>query len=214
MNIFEKYYNCHDINRIIDTINDVIPLEGCHGRYHTTFVVDMVEYILKSLSYDARTIEIGKIAALLHDIGSIAGRQNHAQKSASLASVFLEEHDFKPEEKATIIQAIKDHSDAKNISSAIGAAVYIADKADIAKRRVLPSDNMSLFNKNLLEIEDVGIRISEKSMTINYITTDAFSKETLLTEYIKKFEVSAKAARCLGCTYHLQFNGLDEFVYE
>ncbi len=120
MDNYERLYNSTDINMILDNINEVINkvekgmLRGCHGRYHAMFVVDTVEYILKSLSYDSRTVEMGKIAALLHDIGNIAGRSNHACKSAALAAVFLENlEDLLSNEKDMIVQAIEDHSDGE-----------------------------------------------------------------------------------------------------
>jgi len=205
MNRYEKYHNCPDINKIIETINDMQSLTGCHGRYHTMFVVSTLEYILQSLSYDARIIELGKIAALLHDIGSIAGRTNHAGKSAALASVFLDTSDFYPTEKYMIIQAIEDHSEATNISSAIGAAVFIADKLDITKNRVLPLEEIDPWDKNLLEIEDVKIKIAGNSITIDYITTEAFSKEQLFSTYAGKIEMIVKAAAYLGCGCEVGF---------
>ena len=84
---YEKLCCDSNVNLLIDSINIVQnnDLIGCHGRYHTMFVVNTVAYILQSLFYDIRTIKLGKIAALLHDIGIIAGRKNHAQKSAALA---------------------------------------------------------------------------------------------------------------------------------
>lgn len=96
MNSYERLYHSTDIAMILDNVNEVLNkvgkgmLRGCHGRYHAMFVVNTIEYILKSLSYDPRTVELGKIAALLHDIGNIAGRKNHARKSAALADVFLD----------------------------------------------------------------------------------------------------------------------------
>jgi len=170
------------------------------------FVLDTIEHILKSLSYGTRTVELGKIAALFHDIGNIAGRWHHAQKSAALAVVFLDgSEQFLPEEKAIITQAIEDHSNGHKISSAVGAALLIADKLDITQKRVMPKENIDDFHKNLREIEDVIISVADKVMTVNYITTAAFCKNILLGEY-KGFNLSKKAAKYLGCTCEFQFN--------
>jgi len=90
MDAYQHLYKAPDINMILDTINDMFDKANkgmfvvCHGRKHAMFVVDAVEKILSSLAYDSRTVELGKIAALLHDIGNIAGRWNHAVKSAVL----------------------------------------------------------------------------------------------------------------------------------
>ncbi len=202
---------------ILDNINEMLNkmekgmLRGCHGRYHTMFVVDTVEYILKSLSCDSKTVELGKIAALLHDIGNIAGRWNHARKSAVLAAVFLDGlEDLLPNDKDTIVQAIDDHSDGENILSAIGAALLIADKVDISKRRRLHVESIDDWYRNLLQIEDVDINVSGGAMTINFITSGAFSKEAFVNGYKKAFNLMKKAAEYLGCICHYQFNGKEE----
>ena len=210
MNAYEKYRNDSDINKILDTVNEMQKgvFMACHGRYHAMFVVDTVEYILQSLSYDSGTVELGKIAALLHDIGNIAGRRNHAQKSAALAAVFLDGHDsLLPKEKDVIVQAIEDHSNGKNISSVVGAALLIADKVDISYKRVLPLEAIDDWHKNLLEIENVDLTICNKAIKINYITTEAFSKDLLVSGYAKGFNLPVKAAEYLGCTSHFHFNG-------
>ncbi|MCL2499201.1 MAG: HD domain-containing protein [Defluviitaleaceae bacterium] len=207
---YKLYRNDKDINKILDNINTVYKdtLCCCHGKDHALFVVDKVEYILKSLSCDERTIELGKIAALLHDIGNIGGRWEHARKSVGLASVFLDNPPhILPEERELILQAIEDHSKAENISSAISAALLIADKMHISKQRILPLELMDSWHKNLLEVEEVKIKISNKNITINCVTTESFSKQLLLDEYPKALTIFDKAAAYLGCSYQLLFNG-------
>jgi len=207
MGIYEKYCNDRDINKILDTVNDINKgiITGCHGRYHVMFVVDMVEHILGSLSYDARTVALGKIAALMHDIGNVAGRRNHAQKSAALAAVFLgDSHDLSLEEKNVIVQAVADHSEGENISSAVGAALLIADKVDLSCKRILPVDNIDDWHKNLLEIRDVEVRVAGDEIAVNYIATDAFLADALIGKYT---EVPTKAARYLGLACQILVNG-------
>ncbi|MCL2168823.1 MAG: HD domain-containing protein [Defluviitaleaceae bacterium] len=206
------FSNHSDINKMIDTINEMNKgvLTGCHGRYHAMFVVRTVEYILQSLSYDARMVEMGKIAALLHDIGNIAGRNSHARKGAALASVFLDDAGrLSPEERDIIVHAIRDHSEGKSISSAVGAALLIADKVHVSKERLLPTKNVDDWHKNLLEVENVDLQISDKSIIINYITTEAFCKDLLMDGYEKGFYLPIKAAEFLGCSCHFQFNGVN-----
>jgi HD superfamily phosphohydrolase YqeK len=217
MTAYNHYRNCTDINKILDNINPMLTPAGmytaCHGRYHALFVVDAVETILHSLSYDARTIELGKIAAILHDVGNIAGRWNHARKSAALAAVLLDYPvNLLPAEKDMIIQAIADHSEGKMIASAVGAALLIADKIDVSKKRVLPVKDMDDWHRNLLEIEKVELIILDKEIIINYIITDFFSKDVFFGEYKKGFDLPAKAAAFLGCRCCLQFNGTEEII--
>ena len=168
MGIYEEYHS-EGIFKILDAINRMWDYYVvCHGKYHALFVADTIEYLLKSLSYDARTIEIGKIAGLLHDIGCIVGRWNHASMSAAIVTVWLEASQvLLPEEKNIIIQAIKDHSEGKDLSSAVGAALLFADKIDCSKKRNLSPEPNHVRYKELSIIDDVEVNISEKILTIN-----------------------------------------------
>lgn len=215
MDSYERLYHSTDIAMILDNVNEVLNkaekgmLRGCHGRYHAMFVVNTVEYLLKSLSYDSKIVEFGKIAALLHDIGNIAGRWNHARKSAALAEVFLDDlEDLLPMEKDIIVQAIGDHSDGENILSPIGAALVLADKVDVSKRRRLHVEPMDNWYSNLLQIEDMHINVFGTEIIINFITTEVFAKEAFVTGYRKNFNLITKAAEYLGCTCNYQFNGM------
>ena len=215
MTNYERLYNSPDIAMILDNINQVLNreekgmLRGCHGRYHAMFVVDTVEYLLKSLTYDSKMVELGKIAALLHDIGNIAGRKNHARKSAALAKVFLDNiEDLQPSEKDMIIQAIGDHTDGKNISSPIGAALVLADKVDVSKRRRLHFEPLDNWYSNLLQIDDMEMNINGKQIIINFITTETFDKELFESGYVNCFDLITKSAEHLGCTCNFKFNGM------
>jgi HD superfamily phosphohydrolase YqeK len=224
MKYYEHLRNSHEINMILNTINDMYEkfhpriYAHCHGWYHAMFVADTVEYILKSLSYDTRTIELGKVAGLLHDIGMIAGRREHGRKSAALSAVIFDgsEHlllqEIPQHEKEMVFQAIADHDSGKDKSSAIGAALFIADKLDFSKKRVLPVpvEKQDDMYKNGLEVDDVDIHISDKIIKINAVTTEAFSKELFMNWYKYPYSLLVKEAKYLGCTCHLQFNGIEE----
>ncbi|MCL2528120.1 MAG: HD domain-containing protein [Defluviitaleaceae bacterium] len=213
MEAYNKYFNDSEINKILDNNNKLQNevFTACHGRYHAMFTVGMVEHILGSLSYDTRTIELGKIAALMHDIGNIAGRQEHPRKGAALAAIFLDDPALiLPAEKDIIVQAIQDHSKGKNIASPVGAALLIADKVDISYKRILPKANIDHWHKNLLEIRDVEVHVSDKVITINYITTDKFSKDLLISDYEKGFKLPVMAVEYLGCDCVFRFNGVGE----
>ena len=142
---YEHLCNASDINMVLDNINEIFNktyknmFTACHGRYHAEFVVDTIEYTLKSLSYDSRIVELGKVAALLHDIGMITGRWEHARKSAVLSAVIFDGSDhLSSDEKKILISAIEDHSKGKNITNAVGAALLIADKVDWSKTGFYP----------------------------------------------------------------------------
>jgi len=202
-----------DIFKILDTINEMWDYYFCcHGKYHALCVADTVEYILSSLSYDLRTIELGKIAGLLHDIGCIVGRWNHARMSAAFVSVYLTDEYFLPEEKNVIVHAIGDHSAGNEISSVIGAALLIADKIDASKKRSLPITPTHVWYDKVMTspiIDNVEINISrDKVITINYITNDTLA----IQKDQKPFSIISKAAQYLGCACRFQINGEERVV--
>lgn len=82
--------NDKELNNIIDSINKVNEnnLLACHGRYHTTFVINAIEYLLTKLNFDKNIIELGKIAGLLHDIGTIEGKRVMRLEVVKCAHIF------------------------------------------------------------------------------------------------------------------------------
>ena len=53
-----------------------------HSFAHVAKVADVAKYILFSLNYTDREIELAQIAGYLHDIGNIVNRIDHAQSGA------------------------------------------------------------------------------------------------------------------------------------
>jgi len=203
MDTYEQFNN-DDIFKILDSINTMWEYYvACHGKYHAKFVANTVEYILKSLSYDKKTIDLGKTAGLLHDIGCIVGRWNHASMSAAIVSVWLESTPLSPEEKNMITQAIENHSRGKTYSSAIDAALYIADKIDVSKKRNLtPKPNHVRYNE-LSTIDNVKMYVKDKTITVDYITSDILHIDKNKSPY----NSIAEAAKYLGCACRFIING-------
>ena len=209
MENYEILINNPKLNLIIDSINEKNKdvLLACHGRYHTTFVVNTIEYILNSLGYNSKMIELGKIAGLLHDIGTLNGKKGHAIKSSEMCKMFLDKTHLSHEDKNIIIEAIANHSNGEHISSPVGAALLIADKIDISKNRVLELGRKDFWHSNLLNIEQVQLSIEESKIIINYLANDNFSEEILLSEWQKGFLIPVRASEYLGCGCIYQING-------
>lgn len=51
---------------------------------------DVAAYILSTLGYDKREIELAQIAAYMHDIGNVINRIDHAQSGAVMAFRILD----------------------------------------------------------------------------------------------------------------------------
>ena len=56
-----------------------------HSFAHVMHVAEMAGYILQTMGYDERTVELAKIAGYLHDIGNLVNRKDHSQSGAVMA---------------------------------------------------------------------------------------------------------------------------------
>lgn len=208
MKDYEILYNDEELNKIIDSVNEANKdyLMLCHGRYHTMFVIATIEYILSSLGYDSRTIELGKITGLLHDIGTIEGKKGHAGRSVIMAPKYLDKTSLTAAEKEIVIHSIADHSKGEDITSPIGAALLIADKIDLSRNRVLALGYNDDIHKNLCNIDKVEITIANHVITINLLTNSDFSLDVIIANWEKSFTVPIKASKYLDCKCIFQHN--------
>ena len=69
-----------------------------HSFAHVGNVAAMVKYILETLGYPEREVELGRIAAHLHDIGNLVNRADHSQSGAVMAFRILDHMGMAPEE--------------------------------------------------------------------------------------------------------------------
>ena len=184
-----------------------------HSFPHVTQVAARAAYILETLGYDARTVELAKIAGFLHDIGNVINRVDHSQSGAVMAFRILDRMDFDPDEISIIISAIGNHDEGTGIPvNEVAAALIIADKSDVRRSRVRNP-------------EDVRVDIHDR---VNYsankseLTVDADNKTLLLSlevdtaisspmEYMeifmKRMLMCRQASKKLGLGFHLQING-------
>ena len=209
MHDFEILHTDIELRDLLSSINETDPeaFSACHGTYHANFVSHRTGEILASLGFNNRTVELGKIAGLLHDIGCIRGKKNHAIKSSQMCETFLNKTNLTSKEQAMIFQAIADHSNGDEITSPVGAALLIADKTDLAKERILDYTNLNNYHKNLLEVESVKLSLRKGTMIINFVASEKFSPTVLHGFWSKAFSVPAKAARFLGCIAVFMVNG-------
>lgn len=175
----EEYVACM---KKIDTIHFITDgkWDWEHGMAHAVRVSHYIRQFLTDLGECAELIECGRVAGLLHDIGLIDGvKEGHAKKSAEKARIYLEKFSLKPEMKKIIIQAIEDHSGGKNIQSSIGAALYLADKLDMAYHRVMDSTIKDSVNMEFLKVKKVELELTEKELYIDYQTEPDFDMQIL-----------------------------------
>lgn len=129
-----------------------------HSYRHIGIVSKRTGEILQKLGYDEKTVELGKIAGYLHDIGNCVNRTDHAHSGAILAYNILKELGMPADDRTEIVMAIGNHDEGTGTAvSDISAALILADKSDVHRDRVT-NTNMSTF-----DIHD----------RVNYAVTDA-----------------------------------------
>ena len=184
-----------------------------HSFSHVLHVARTAGYILDTLGYDARTVEIAKIAGYLHDIGNLVNRQDHSQSGAVMAWSILNDMGCDPGEMATIVTAIGNHDEGTGVPvNAVAAAMILADKADVRRTRVRVKDPREF------DIHDrVNYSVTRSCLTINPEKTEISLDLDVDTSYgsvMDYFEIFTnrmilcrKAAQKLGVRFRLVING-------
>ena len=183
-----------------------------HSFAHVTQVAERAGYILETLGYDARTVELAKIAGYLHDIGNLVNRVEHSQSGAVMAFRILDNLGFDPEEIATIVTAIGNHDEGTGVAvNPVAAALIIADKSDVRRSRVRNQDIQSF------DIHDrVNYSVTKSELKINEAHTLIKLKLTVdnrfgsVMDYFEIFMgrmlMCRKAAEKLGLQFKLMIN--------
>lgn len=183
-----------------------------HSFAHVVHVAQTAGYILEILGYDARTVELAKIAGYLHDIGNLVNRKDHSQSGAVMAWSILNDMGCDPAEVATIVTAIGNHDEGTGVPvNAVAAALILADKADVRWTRVRNRD-ISAF-----DIHDrVNYSVKKSALKINAEKTIVKLKLTVDTKFgsvMDYFEIfmgrmilCRKAAEKLGLQFKLIIN--------
>ncbi|MGM9614251.1 MAG: HD domain-containing protein [Oscillospiraceae bacterium] len=183
-----------------------------HSFAHVTQVAEKAGYILQTLGYPARMVELAKIAGYLHDIGNLVNRVDHSQSGAVMAFRLLDKMDFPPEEIAVITTAIGNHDEGTGQPvNELAAALILADKSDVRRSRVRNPDKASF------DIHDrVNYSVTKSELKINELHTLIKLKLTVDTRYgsvMDYFEIfmgrmilCRKAAERLGLQFKLMIN--------
>lgn len=180
-----------------------------HGLEHYKRVASYTKRILEQLNATERMIELGLLAALLHDIGLIESgkeKKDHALKSSQMFRNFLNGIDITEEEKNLLEDAIKDHSNGNHITSIIGAVLVLADKLDVTYHRTIHSSIQDEMNLEVQKIKRVDVLITEDELIVLYETTKPLKFE-ILRGWEKAFTIPEKISKYLGKKYILKVNG-------
>ncbi|MBH1940661.1 HD domain-containing protein [Mobilitalea sibirica] len=183
-----------------------------HSLAHVSKVAEIAGYILQTLNYSDREIELAKIAGYMHDIGNVVNRDDHAQSGAVMAFRLLDQLGVSPEEISTIISAIGNHDEGTAVPvNPIAAALILADKTDVRRSRVRNRDlaTFDIHDRVNYAVEKSEVDISSDKKAFRLILTI----DTSISPVMDYFEIfmgrmllCKKAANRLDMRFELIIN--------
>ena len=184
-----------------------------HSFAHVTKVTMSVRYILQTLGYSEREVELASIAAYMHDIGNIVNRIAHSQSGAIMAFRILDNLGMDAEDIATIVTAIGNHDEGTGVPlNPISAALILGDKSDVRRSRVRNHDTASfdIHDRVNYSVSESELKISEdkKEISLDLVIDAEYSSVTDYFEiFLARMLLCRKAAEILGMKFRLIING-------
>lgn len=211
---YEEIKNNKNIRTYIQKADESLIALGYteHSFAHVTKVAEMSGYILSTLGYGEREVELVKIAGFLHDIGNLLNRAEHSQSGAVMAFRILDKLGMEAEDIADIVTAIGNHDEGTGVPvNAIAAALFLADKSDVRRTRVRCDEkDFDIHDRVNYSVTSSDLAITEdKKEIILTITIDtALSSVTDYFEiFLERMLLCKKAAERLGIKFGLVING-------
>lgn len=212
---YEQIRADHAVKVYIAQADETLKVLGFteHSFAHVTMVAERAAYILETLGFEKRTVELAKIAGYLHDIGNVVNRADHSQSGAVMAFRILDRMEFPPEEIAAIVSAIGNHDEGTGIPvNPIAAALIIADKSDVRRSRVRDAADVKVDIHDRVNYSatrsDVLVNMQEKTLILSLeVDTLVSSVMEYLEIFMKRMLMCRKAAETLGLAFHLEING-------
>ena len=183
-----------------------------HSFAHVCLVAEKAGYILETLGYSEREVELVKIAAYLHDIGNLVNRVDHSQSGAVMAFRILNDMNMDPAEIAEIVTAIGNHDEGTGTPvSPMAAALILADKSDVRRSRVRNQDitTFDIHDRVNYSVKKAELKINENKTLIK-LKLSVDSRFGTVMDYfeifLKRMVMCRKAADKLGLQFKLIIN--------
>ena len=184
-----------------------------HSFAHVGLVAANSKYILETLGYSPREVELVQIAAYLHDIGNLVNRIDHSQSGAVMAFRLLDHMNMDPLDIAEVVTAIGNHDEGTGTPvSPMAAALILADKSDVRRSRVRNQDT-SKFDIHdrvnySVERSEVLLDLPGRTVTLSLsINTEVCAVMDYFEIFLQRMLLSRKAAETLDLKFRLEING-------
>ena len=183
-----------------------------HSFAHVTHVAETAGYILQTLGYPQRTIELAQIAGYLHDIGNLINRVDHSQSGAVMAFRILDKLGMDADEISDIVTAIGNHDEGTGKPvSPMAAALILADKSDVRRSRVRnqAESEWDIHDRVNYSVQRSELTISEdkKSLLLKLSVDPHYGTVMDYFEiFMGRMQMCRNAAEKLGLQFRLEIN--------
>ncbi|RKQ63843.1 hypothetical protein C7457_0727 [Thermovibrio guaymasensis] len=186
-----------------------------HGIKHVGWVAQKARELLLAITGDRRLAELAGVAGLLHDIGHVVGRHDHAQSGALLAYQLLKGRGYLDDDLTEITFAIGNHEEGTGEpATEVAAALVIADKSHVHRTRVRSSKTIYedihdrvnyavLYSNLLVDKKEKVLRLVLKIDTEISDLLDYFSI------FQPRMEMCRRATQVLGYRFRIRINDTD-----
>lgn len=204
------------VRKLIEGANEVMRAMGYteHGPRHVQVVSGITGYILQNLRVPDRLVELGQIAAYLHDIGNVINRVNHPLHGAAMAFTLLNEMGMDAAEIAPILGAIGNHEEMTGMPiSTMSAALIIADKSDVHFSRVQNPvvETYDIHDRVNSAVQKSRVEMNPEDLRIE-LNLEIDTKQASVMEYFEIFlsrmVMCRRSAEVLGYRFALSVNGI------
>jgi metal-dependent HD superfamily phosphatase/phosphodiesterase len=185
-----------------------------HGFRHANLVGRIAHNVLKHLSFDDELCELAAVSGYLHDVGNVVARTNHGLSSAWITYDALRRLEVDPYRIGLVLSAVGNHEEEHgSIIGPVGAAVILADKADVHRSRVRRGVDPALDIHDRVNdaVTHSFLRVDKDRATIT-LELELDTERSTVIEYFEIFLdrmiMCRRAARTLGCSFQITANGV------
>jgi HD superfamily phosphodiesterase len=204
-----------DIMEYIRRADKALEAQGYteHSFAHVERVAATSSMILTTLGFDERTVELVRIASIMHDIGNVINRIDHAQSGAVMAFRLLDNLSMPASEICSVISAIGNHDESTGLPlDPISAALIIGDKTDVRRSRVRNNDLLTfdIHDRVNYAVERSEVSFSEDNKSIILeltIDTEISSVMEYFEIFMERMLLCRRASAFLGVQFEMIING-------
>ena len=189
-----------------------------HSFPHVYRTAETAGVILEEFGYPKETVELAKVAGLMHDVGNMINRAYHALTGAEIARSILEKHKVTYSDIGIVCNAIGNHDEETGKPlNAVSAALILADKSDVRRSRVQETDMDQILAdihdrvNYAVERADVSVVTTEEGKVVRLcltIDTNFCPVMDYFEIFLSRMLMCRRAALFLGANFELVINDL------